>query len=384
MDDSVLQSLRDPEIIGVRERHFERLAAFFRRDIRNQPFFLCGIQSMFSDSPTRNPRVWEAKLEEGLTDLASKAALARDPRTCRPLFLCWDPHGVHFVDELFGARPYVLDGGWQAEALSQPVGSLVAPDLEACVTWCEVRSFTRRFLDLRLDAVTLALPTIASPLNVAVNLYGQRIIVAMMLEPDAARRDLRVITGVLCALHRWYIDHVPFEHMQCIAAPGRSQPRGFGQICGCTTQLLSPRVYTEFIAPLDEEILSLYPHGGMIHLCGAHTQHLPAWRDMEGLRAVQMNDRAVEDLQAYHRELRDDQVLYANPSGGMPVERILELTNGGDRTVIPALPPDPGDGAPSADGSRQRPLLTRRPRASCGRSPGGQRLPACSSASGSG
>lgn len=338
MQDSVLATLRNREIVAVRERHFGRLAAFFRREIRGEPFLLCGIPFAFTDSARGEPRVWAAKLEEGLTALASQAELARHPRVHRPLILCWDPHGVHFVDELFGARVFVLDGGWQAETLGRPVGTLEPIDVDACPTWVQLECFTRRFLELELGAVTLALPTIASPLNVAVNLYGQEIILAMLLDPAAARHDLRVITDVLCTLHRWYLDNVPFERMQCIAAAGRTQPRGFGQVCGCTTHVLSPELYAEFVAPLDEEVLSLYPYGGMIHLCGSHVQHIPTWRGMTGLRAVQLNDRAVEDVSTYHRELRDDQILYANPFPGMPVDRILELTAGGDRTAIPATP----------------------------------------------
>lgn len=338
MRDSVLTALRDAETIAVRDQHVERLDAFFRRRVRNEPFFLCGIPFVFTDCPRAEPRVWEQRLEEGLAALAARVELARHARVYRPLILCWDPHGVHFVDELFGARVFVLDGGWQAETLGRPVGTLEPLDMDTCPTWAQVRSFTRRFLELGVGAVTLALPTIASSLNVAVNLYGQEIILAMLLDPGAARHDLRLITDVLCVLHRWYIDHVPFERMQCIAAGGRAQPHGFGQICGCTTHVLSPELYAEFVAPLDEEILSLYPNGGMVHLCGAHAQHIPTWRGMEVLRSVQMNDRAAADVGRYYRELRDDQILYANPCAGMPVDRILALTAGGDRTVIPASP----------------------------------------------
>ena len=77
----------------------------------------------------------------------------------------------------------------------------------------------------------------------------------------------------------------------------------------------------------------MHPHGGMIHLCGACAQHIPAWRKMPALRAVQLNDRAVEDLPAYFKELRQDQILYVTPDSDWPVERILQVT-GGRRTVL--------------------------------------------------
>ena len=70
-------------------------------------------------------------------------------------------------------------------------------------------------------------------------------------------------------------------------------------------------------------------------MCGVHTQHTPVWRKMGALRAVQVNDRAAEDLGRYFGELRPDQILYVNPCEGMPMERILEIT-GGRRLVLVA------------------------------------------------
>ena len=94
-------------------------------------------------------------------------------------------------------------------------------------------------------------------------------------------------------------------------------------------------MYDEFIAPLDDELLSVYPNGGMIHLCGVHTQHIPTWRGMESVRAIQVNDRASEDLEIYFNELRDDQIIYLNPIATMTVERAMEIT-GGRRIVFVA------------------------------------------------
>jgi hypothetical protein len=54
---------------------------------------------------------------------------------------------------------------------------------------------------------------------------------------------------------------------------------------------------------------------------------------MKSLRAVQLNDRAALDLEAYFHGLRDDQIIYANLFDGMPLEKVLEIT-GGERVVI--------------------------------------------------
>ena len=130
------------------------------------------------------------------------------------------------------------------------------------------------------------------------------------------------------------------DQLQPVIAAERCQPRGFGQLCGCTTHLVSGEVYREMLAPLDDELLSVYPNGGMIHLCGAHTQHIGVWREMQSVRALQLNDRASEDLEIYFNELRDDQVIYLNPTATMTVERAMKIT-GGNRLVIVADLPNP-------------------------------------------
>jgi hypothetical protein len=66
----------------------------------------------------------------------------------------------------------------------------------------------------------------------------------------------------------------------------------------------------------------------MIHLCGSHRQHLPVWREMESLRAVQLNDRASEDFEYYYNELRDDQIIYFFPTTEFTAESALEISKG--------------------------------------------------------
>ena len=104
--------------------------------------------------------------------------------------------------------------------------------------------------------------------------------------------------------------------------------------------MISGPCYEEFIAPLDEALLAVYPNGGMIHICGSHTQHIEAWRNMPHLRALQLNDRAAADLLTYHQQLRPDQVIYLNPCKEMSAVRAIELT-GGNRLVIADDMPSP-------------------------------------------
>ncbi len=330
MHPTTLPLLNHPDLLASRQDWLKRMEALFAGETLDQVFALQGIQQYTEDDDPD----WQAWLDHALDELAAQVERARDRRVFRPLIVNYNPRGVHFVDYFFGADVFRLDdGSWQAHTLNQPVGQLEPPALERLPAWRVMQNVAEAFMERRIEGVTFALPTIASALNIAINLYGQAILEAMYTDPQAAQRDLQVINEVLCQLHRWYIAHLPFEKMQCIVPDGRHQPAGYGQLCGCSTQLLSPRLYREFVAPLDDALFSIYPHGGMIHLCGDHDQHIPTWRAMASLRAVQMNDRAAEDLPAYFNELRPDQILYVNPCEKMPVERILAIT-GGRRLVL--------------------------------------------------
>lgn len=324
------QILSDPEVVTVRQAHFERLSAVFDGETFDEAFVLNGLGDYSEDDSAD----WESYLDTALDNLAQHAETAKGKRIFRPLALNYNPHGVHFIDYIFGADVYRMDdGSWQTHYLDTPVGTLERPDLEENDSWLAATGLARAFLERDVPGVLFSIPTIASALNIAVNLYGQKIFETMLSDPAAARHDLRVINDLLCEIHQWYIDNIPAEILQPIVGFHRTQPPGFGQICGCTTQLLSPDQFADFVAPLDDELLSVYPNGGMIHLCGTHTQHIPVWREMKSLRAIQVNDRAADDFEQFYNELRPDQVFYVNVYPGMTIERTMEIS-GGARVVL--------------------------------------------------
>ena len=151
------------------------------------------------------------------------------------------------------------------------------------------------------------------------------VLMDMLLEPEAVEHDLEVITQAQEAMHSWYLQQIGEDQLQCTTAVIRLQPPGYSQICGCSTQLISPHLYKELIGPYDERILMAHPRGGMIHLCGSHLQHLETFKAMKCLRALQLNDQAADDLEKYAEVLRNDQVLYVRPTEKMPPEKIEEL-----------------------------------------------------------
>jgi hypothetical protein len=329
-----MEILSRTDLLCARDHHLHRLEALFRGAVVQPPFFLLGITGRGQADPYAEPERW---VDQCLEFLATQADSGLDPAVFRPLIVEYGPFGVHFVDRILGARVYQHAGQWWADRLETPVGSLVPPDLARDETWQLAQRAALAFAAHGLTVPLLGLPCIASALNVALNLRGEHLLTAMLTDPKAAKHDLQVVNDTLIALHRWYLTHIPLTQLQAVAAAGRCQPPGHGQLCGCSTHLLSAPMYEEFVAPLDAALLGVYPKGGMIHLCGVHTQHIPVWREMQALRAIQVNDRAAEDLSAYFSGLRDDQVIYLNPTATMTAALAMQIT-GGRRLVVVAEP----------------------------------------------
>ena len=319
MNQKTFQILTDPELVAMRRAWEQRLKEFSNGPIYLQGMARAGKTDMYESA--------EQRVQEALEDLAKEVELLRDREVFRPLSVRAALHGVHFVDKILGANVFELDGetgNWQTKCLTSPVGRLERPDLETNATWTAARDFAISFVESGVTVPVFQLPTIASALNIALNLYGQEFLVAMMADPVAVHHDMDVINNVLLDIHDWYRANVPLDLLHQVACGGRYQPPGSGQICGCSTQLISGDQYKQFAADLDDAILSRYPNGGMIHLCGSHTQHIGAWREMRSLTTLQLNDRAAEDLEIYLREM-PEKIYYVNPCEGMPVDRVEQL-----------------------------------------------------------
>lgn len=324
--------MNEAALVAQRDRWFDRLQGVFDGTYREPiAFVLDGVRGQGVCDPYAEPERW---VDECMADIAAnRAALAANEEKFVPVCVEFGLYGVHYIDRIFGSNVYFKSGQWYNDYLTTPIGELRDPDLEHDETFQLSLRAARRFAEVGGELTLFGLPTIASTLNIAINLYGQEILMAMLEEPEAARADLETINRTLVRIHKAFMEILPPRQLQPVISWARTQPPGYGQICGCSTQLLSGELYREMIADLDEDVLRAYPNGGMIHLCGSHAQHIETFRNMKTLRAVQVNDRAAEDLQLYFDGLREDQVLYLNPCAGMTVERAMEIT-GGRRLVI--------------------------------------------------
>lgn len=327
--------LNRPDLIARRDLWYERLQNVFDSTPsswnQENTFGIMGIWGTSSYDPLTEPELW---MEDCLENLAERYTVIENDLYFRPLCIDLSVFYVtHYLDKMLGAEVFYQDDQWYSHYLTTPIGQLKMPDLEQNEVWSLTKRAIQAFLDAEVALPTLSLPAIASPLNVAVNLYGGEILMELISDPDNAMKDLNVITDLQCQLHSLCRAMVPPRQLQPTCCDGRSQPPEYGQLCGCTTQLLSGPLYEELIAPLDERLLSVYPNGGMIHLCGSHTQHIETFRNMKSLKSIQINDRASQDLKEYYDGLREDQIIYFCPCDEVSVEQAMEITNG-NRLVL--------------------------------------------------
>ncbi len=334
--DTTLDVLSDHRVVDRLDRGLVRLAELYSGERPNTSMTLFGAGFHVQPTADSQPRDWVAR---ALGQAADHAIVAAADGVFRPLTVEFGPRGVHFVDALLGAQTFQRLGQWWSRSLSTPVGSLRPAQLETDEMWRTTRDVALAFVDHGVTGVLFGSATLSSALNVAVNLYGERFIVALAMQPMAATRDLATISALLRELHLWYREHIPHDQLQGVVAAQRCQPPGFGQLCGCSTQLLSADMYREFIAPLDAQLLGDYS-GGMIHLCGDHRQHIPTWREMQTLRAVQLNDEAADHFERYYHGLRDDQIVYLNPTSAMTAARATRISDGRRLVIVAPVPPD--------------------------------------------
>jgi len=329
--------LNDPSLIAERDMWLRRMSDLFdgrTNDYNDKKVFtLHGVvprPKNGSDLYT-DPEDWVIECLE--TMYAERDAKKLDGFT--PICISYPAYGVHYVDKILGAEVKFHAGQWNTEYLKNPVGALEMPDLDKNKLWQCTKRAVETFLEADVKLPLHATPVLASSLNILINLYGQEGFIAMYEDEDAVRHDLDIINELIRKMHRWYINTVPKAQLQACAPWSRCQPQGYGQLCGCTMQLLGGDLYREFIADLDDAILGEYENGGMIHLCGTHTQHMESFRNMKNLRALQLNDQACEHLEQYLNGIRDDQVLYVTPCRGMPLDKIMDISKG-ERIVLAA------------------------------------------------
>ena len=318
------------------QKHFEhhdgRIRVMFGGRHPKEPVFLAGLpaheeEDMLSDFDKVKERV--------LADIENILPALNKNTFYSPVAEIW-PFGVHYIDAIFGCRVFHKSGTIFAEKLNCGPGKLKRPDLNRSDIFLRSYELAKFLLDSVTSDIKISTPVLSSPLNIAMNLFGGEFLVTLMQKKDEAVSALEMITETIIELHKVFGMLGP--RVRHYAASSRYTPDGFGHICGCSTHLVSGRTYAETIAAFDEQVLSAYPEGGTMHLCGKHLQHADAFKKMKKLRGVQINDTAADDFSGYLDRLREDQAIYVAPTASVTVQKIIEKGKG-RRIVIQGVHP---------------------------------------------
>jgi len=333
-------SALEKRVIAVQHYHEARIEQLVAEGACETVVSLCDFpQPYYAYATEEGWREWMAACE---ANMERYLHLAADEVTFRPLVFEFWPLVTHFVDALFGARVYPDNTGcnfWN-DQLEIPLEALEPIEVEKqpLLQWALEKM--QQTLELWPDYVMLGTPVFASVLNIGVNLFGERLLLALATEEAAALRALGYINEALCDLRRLFHSELPADRVRFYAASTRWLPDGYGHLCGCTTQLVGPETYRRLVGDLERDVLNCFPKGGSIHLCGFHTQHIPYWSELPELVGVQLNDDASNDFEAYFIGLRPDQIIHVGLTDKMTLERVLEISKG-RRVVIQAPLPEP-------------------------------------------
>jgi len=324
------------ELLAIQRRHQTTFARLFAGEAVPTLPAICGEHLGYYGAPDAADL---AHWCENELPTISEQLLARGANATAfyPLVVEFIPWGVHFVDALFGARVFSTEYTVWSEELAGSLSELSAVDVarHPLVQW--TLEAMRRLLAQLPSPVAITTPIFSSPLNVALNLFGERALLEVAYPEPNTLRGIDAITAVIRDLHLLMRASFPRERVRFYCSSTRYAPDDVGHVCGCSTQLVGADTYTRFFAPGDAAVLRAYPGGGTIHLCGRHTQHLPTWRAMPELRAVQLNDAAADEFLAYYTGLRDDQLIYLAPTEMMSLAHILEIS-GGRRVIYQGVP----------------------------------------------
>ena len=254
-----------------------------------------------------------------------------DPVTWRQPVLSLSRYGLHFFGAVLGCTVRHVDDQVWCEPLTEAGGRLedfARPNLDDSPVLTEAIDLLRFVIDATEGRVPIEAPFCSEPLMAAVDLFGDQFLMALAQEPEPADRVLGDIAATIIELRDRLANAAGNAPINDHHAAGSGVVSGFNLLYGCTTHLVSAQTYRDHVLALDTELLNHQSSGGVIHLCGRHLQHLEAWRDTPGLRAVQLNNAACDDTEAYWRGLRPDQFIVFWPDDAVTLDQAIAITGG--------------------------------------------------------
>jgi len=276
----------------------------------------------------------DAWLDHQLQTVKTNAEEALDSASLfYPIIEMFSLYGTHYMDVLFGADVKWHEGQFWSVPVDYAIADIQPPDFDAISLVRETAELARWIKESTAGRFLISMPDGGGPLNIAINIFGDRFLMEMALNPDSARRALTVIADATRRVYELLIDAVGQATLRCHNAYYVYTPSDYAGLSICATQLISAEHFRELVADADDASVPPVYQGMIQHLCGHSTQHIQELARRTMVKGLQLNDAAADDHETYFNGLRQDQVVYVIPNERMPVERIMS-TSGGLRTVI--------------------------------------------------
>jgi hypothetical protein len=156
-------------------------------------------------------------------------------------------------------------------------------------------------------------PDFQGPMDVLELIWGSDIFLAFVDEPETIHRLLTLITDFYIAAMKRWLSIVPQADPAISCHWGMLQP-GQVMIRDDSAMNLPPAYFQEFIQPYDQRILNEFG-GGVIHACGRVDHWSTFLAEMKGLRAFNMSQPHLNDMEKVLSDTVDKNVaiLDLNP-----------------------------------------------------------------------
>ncbi len=250
-----------------------------------------------------------------------------------PIIEMFSLYGTHYIDKLLGGDVSWTGEQFWSKELSCEVSELQPPNLKNSALLKETVELAIWIKEKTDGKFLISMPDVGCPLNVAINLFGEKFLLEIAINPESAKRVLMIIADATRMVYEALIDAVGQKTIRCHNAFYVYTPYDYAGLSICATQMISPDNFSDIVADADDTSVPGVYKGMIQHLCGRSGQHVPEIAKRQRIKGVQLNDAAADQFEMYHKGLREDQVFYIWPTENMPLEKVLSIT-GGRRLVI--------------------------------------------------
>ena len=237
-------------------------------------------------------------------------------------------YGTHYIDALFGNDVQWVENQFWSKEQTCEVSDLQMPDLDNSELLKETVDLAKWIKEQTDGKFLINMPDVGSPINVAINLFGERFFLELAMNPDSAKRVLTMIAEVTRRVYEELIAAVGQETIRCHNNFYVYTPYDYAGLSLCATQMISPANYTELVADADDACIPDCYKGVVQHICGSSPQHIEGFSKRERIKGMQLNDAGADDFEKFWAGLRVDQFFYLRPTENMTIEKILSITNG--------------------------------------------------------